>query len=330
MPDLTLASTVLSFIPVYKPYVWGGSNLPARLGRNNAPMLDRYAESWELSDHPDGMSVADSSPFEGRPLSQLVRDHGRDLIGAAMDGFPLLVKVLDAADRLSVQVHPDEQSAKLHGGEPKTECWFILDAAPGASVWAGLKPGIDEPTFRQALQNGTVETLLHAVPVRAGDLLFIPGGRVHAIGKGCLILEVQQRSNTTYRVFDWNRTGPDGKTRDLHVEQAMRTIRWDDSGSPLTAPGDWIRDGGGRRRTRLACPFFMLDEWALEGPVDIRHDGSSFHAWHGISGSWRIEPESGPAREWPSGVTALVPACMRRYRLVPLTADARLLRIALP
>lgn len=329
----SLQSAVLAFRPVYKPYVWGGQSLPLKLGRTDFPPLDRYAESWELSDHPDGMSVAEGGPYDRIPLGDLIRDYSRLILGQTDGHFPLLVKILDAAERLSVQVHPDNETALRYGGDPKTECWYILDAAPGASVWAGLNPGVTPDRFRRALQDGTVADLLRRVPVKRGDLLFIPGGRVHAIGEGCLILEVQQSSNTTYRVFDWNRTGTDGKPRDLHVEKALECIRWDDTGSPIAIPAPAVSEGLNSRVERLSCPYFRLDELVLREPLEVRHEGTSFHALHLVSGELGIEPmaaASSDSRIVRAGSTVLLPAAMRGYRLKPSRPGTRVIRITVP
>lgn len=325
MPD-PFQPAVLTFTPVYKPYLWGGTRLPKLFGRV-APKLDRYAESWELSDLAEGMSVAEAGPYAGRSLRDLMRDCGKDLTGRDASAFPLLIKILDAADRLSVQVHPDEDSAKEHGGQPKTECWFVLDAKPGAAVWAGLKPGVTSESFRRALDMNTVPDLLQCLPVSPGDLLYIPGGRVHAIGAGCLILEVQQTSNTTYRVYDWNRKDADGKPRERHVEQAMRTIRWDDTSSARIAPGPAIRQGANTIRDRISCPCFHLEELNLREPLAVRHAGDTFHALFTVSGGVRVRG-SGPETDLPAGTTALIPAAIRDYVLAPLHTEAAVIRIS--
>ena len=328
MPDF-LQPCVLTFTPVYKPYVWGGVSLPARLGRADAPKLDRYAESWELADHPDGMSVVSAGALAGRSLHDLVQRFGSALAGSAGPVFPILVKIIDAADRLSVQVHPDDLSARRYGGEAKTECWYVLDAAPGASIWAGLLPGVSALAFRRALGRGDATDLLQQVPVSRGDVLFIPGGRLHAIGAGCLMLEVQQPSNTTYRVFDWNRPGTDGKLRPLHVEEAMRTIRWNDTEPALVPAGMARVDGANTIWERLSCPYFRLEELSLREPLDTRHDGSTFHALYIRSGGVCIRGDGFEA-EFPAGVTALVPAAARAYTLAPRQAEAMAIRLSGP
>jgi mannose-6-phosphate isomerase len=319
---------VLTFTPVYKPYLWGGTRLPKLFGRV-APKLDRYAESWEISDLAEGMSVAEAGAYAGRSLRDLLRDYGKSVTGRDTSAFPLLIKILDAADRLSVQVHPDEVSAKEHGGHPKTECWFVLDAKPGAVVWAGLKPGVTPESFRHALESHGVPDLLQCLPVSTGDLLYIPGGRVHAIGAGCLILEVQQSSNTTYRVFDWNRKDADGKTRERHVEQAMRTIRWDDTSSARIAPGPILEQGANTIRDRIACPCFRVEELNLLEPLAVNHSGNSFHILFVVSGGVRVRG-SGPETDLPAGSTALIPAAVRDYLLEPLQENAAVIRISGP
>ncbi len=320
---------ILTFLPVYKPYVWGGTRLPERLGRTSTPDLPCYAESWELSDHPDGMSAVASGPYAGQTLHALMHDYGRAMTGRDATSFPLLIKILDAADRLSVQVHPDNDSARRHGGEAKTECWYILEAEPDASVWAGLQPGVTPDTFRAALDMGTIPDLLRQIPVTRGDLLFIPGGRVHAVGAGCLILEVQQSSNTTYRVFDWNRTGIDGKPRDLHIDQAMRIIQWNDTASALTTPGPEQSPGANRIRDRVACPYFKMEELTLHEPLNVRHAGDTFHALFTISGGLHIRG-SEIEIDLPAGTTALVPAAIPAYTIRPTQGIAEVLRISLP
>ena len=316
----------LTFTPVYQSALWGGRDLPAFQGRPDAPRLASYAESWELADHPDGMSIADTGPCAGRSLRDLMREQGRALTGSDAAAFPLLVKIIDAADRLSVQVHPDDDGARRHGGEAKTECWFLLDAAPGACVWAGLQPGVTPERFAAALKAGTVASLLQRMPVSTGDLLFIPGGRVHAIGAGCRILEVQQRSNTTWRLFDWNRTSPDGTPRPLHLKEGMQAIRWDETRDARTPAGPAIAQGANTVRERLACPYFRLEEWTLRGPRDEQHAGDSFHVLFTVSGSLHIGGH-GFRRHLPPRTTALLPAALTRYRLEPAGDTAQVIRI---
>ncbi|MCA1808667.1 MAG: type I phosphomannose isomerase catalytic subunit [Kiritimatiellia bacterium] len=251
----------LPLMPAYKDYIWGGDRIPRRYQRDLPP--GRYAESWEFSDRSEGVSVVADGPLRGRRLDELLAQYGADLVGAdvATERFPLLIKLIDARERLSVQVHPNDMTAPLTAGEPKTEAWYVLAADADAAVYAGFKPGTDEQALRSALLQGRVADLLERHAVRPGDLIYIPGGLVHAIGAGCLLLEVQQNSNTTYRVYDWDRVGADGSPRELHLEQALRVINW-------TARPRVIRPGPatpGERRRLLETPYFQLERLAPEG-----------------------------------------------------------------
>ncbi len=220
-------------------------------------------EAWELVDRADAQSVVAGGHWSGRTLGELWRSERARCFGgvAGPDQFPLLIKILDAEETLSVQVHPPVGLAAELGGEPKTEMWYLLDARPGGHLYAGLRRGVGREEFRAALGAGTVEQTLHRIEVQAGDAMFIPSGRVHAIGAGCRILEVQQNSDTTYRVFDWNRTGLDGNPRALHIEQSLRCINFDDPEPALAAPG---ADG-----TVVECPHFRVERIEVRESADL-------------------------------------------------------------
>ncbi|HOF89518.1 MAG TPA: class I mannose-6-phosphate isomerase, partial [Armatimonadota bacterium] len=223
----------LRFTPIYKEKVWGGRRLETLLGRA-LPPDQPIGEAWEVSDHPHGRSVVANGPDAGTPLDALIARHGAALLGArvaAEDGarFPLLVKYLDAEKPLSVQVHPDDAYAAEHAGElGKTEMWYVLHAEPDACLIAGLRAGVTREAFADALAHGDPAALLHRLPVSAGDTLFIPAGRIHAILPGLLLLEIQQNSDTTYRLYDWGRVGLDGTPRALHADEAMAVANWHD------------------------------------------------------------------------------------------------------
>lgn len=314
--------------PVYKDYIWGGQRIPRTYQRALPDGI--YAESWEVSDRPEGPSRVANGPLTGVALDDVIRRFGRDVTGPAGTGaaFPLLVKLIDARERLSLQVHPDDQSAPLCGGEPKTEAWHVLDAAPGARVFAGLKPGVTAEGFRAALAAGRLDTCLRAVPVQTGDTLFIPGGRIHAIGEGCLLLEVQQNSNTTYRVYDWGRAGADGQPRELHVEKAFQVIRWDDTGEPKTVPRPLSGPDGVPSVELVTSPYFQLERLDLAGPRACRHNGHGFHVLFTAGGAVAVEWAAGRV-DIPFGRSCLVPAAIREYRLTPRTS-CQVLRISLP
>lgn len=211
------------FIPVYKDYIWGGRNLE-RLGKELPE--GKVAESWELSCHPDGMSVVKNGTLRGRTLQGLIDEYGSKITGDyRTKTFPLLVKLIDAADKLSVQVHPDDNFALAHEGEfGKNEFWYVLDAKPDAYLIYDFKPSITRSDFEKAVCEDRVGDCLQIVPVRAGDFLNIPAGLIHSIGEGILLAEIQQSSNTTYRIFDYNRTDAKGTKRPLHLEKAWRSF----------------------------------------------------------------------------------------------------------
>lgn len=220
---------LLTFQPIFKERIWGGRNLERLYGKKLPP--GAIGESWEITDRPEGISVVDRGPQAGADLHGLLERHGRELLGearAAQGRFPLLVKILDAEDKLSLQVHPPPEVAARLGGEPKTEMWYIADAAPGAELYVGLRRGITKAEFARAIEKGTVADCFHRLKVRAGDAIFLPSGRVHAIGAGLVIFEIQQNSDTTYRVFDWNRLDDRGKPRDLHIAQSLESIDFAD------------------------------------------------------------------------------------------------------
>jgi mannose-6-phosphate isomerase len=220
----------LTFRPIFKERVWGGRKLE-KLYQKELPAGASIGESWEISDRPGDASIIANGPLAGKDLRWLMEHHAGDLLGpnaAKVDRFPLLVKILDAAEKLSLQVHPPATKAADLGGEPKTEMWYIAEADPGAELFVGLKRGVTRKEFERKTRDGTVADCFHRVTVEQGDVMFLPSGRVHALGAGCVIFEIQQNSDTTYRVFDWNRTGLDGKPRELHVEKSLASIDFED------------------------------------------------------------------------------------------------------
>ena len=243
----------IPFTPLFKERPWGGSTLEG-LGGRHLPAGKKIGESWELVDRPQDQSVVAQGHFAGKTLRWMMENHGRELMGECFNPkkpFPLLVKLLDCRERLSLQIHPPPGvAARLHG-EPKTESWFILKADPGASLMVGLKKGVTRQVFEQALKTHKLEPLVHAFSVQTGDYIFIPSGRIHAIGGGLLILEIQQNSDTTYRVFDWGRVGLDGKPRDLHVRESLESIDFND----FEPQPSLINHATG---TLVLCPEFVV------------------------------------------------------------------------
>lgn len=250
----------LLFQPIFKERVWGGRNIE-RLYQKPLPAGKPIGESWEISDRPEGVSIIANGPLAGKDLRWLMEQYGPEIVGSAAkpEGrFPLLIKILDAQETLSVQVHPPGPIAQQLGGEPKTEMWYITDAAPGAELFAGLKAGTTRDNFERSIASGTVADLLHRVPVKADDVMFLPSGRIHAIGAGNVIFEIQQNSDTTYRVFDWNRVGLDGKPRELHVAESLASIDFNDYEPGLIA-SKLSRNATFAERYLVHDPLFTVD-----------------------------------------------------------------------
>jgi mannose-6-phosphate isomerase len=252
----------LRFRPILRRYLWGGRRLES-LGKSLPPGND-YAESWEVVDRGDDQSVVLAGPLAGQTLGALVKEFGRPLLGrhAGAARFPLLFKFIDAQDRLSLQVHPDDaRAARLDPPDlGKTEAWVVLAAEPHSYIYAGLRRGIDRATLKHELARRTAELCCERLEPRAGDCFFLPAGVVHALGPGLLVAEVQQASNTTYRLYDYDRLGPDGRPRQLHVAEALEAIDYDYG--PVRAQSPQPTDVLGVERL-VACPKFVLDRWAI-------------------------------------------------------------------
>lgn len=319
--------TPLVFSHTYTSAIWGGGAIRSRFGRTDTP--DVCAESWEISGHPAGMSVVNGGPFDGRTLASLVDEFGVDLVGAKAPDphrFPLLIKLIDANRSLSVQVHPNETTAPITAGEPKTEAWVVLGAAPGAALYAGTAPGVTFEAFRDAAINGdAIVPTLARHDVREGDAYFIPGGVVHAIDAGCLIYEVQQSSDTTYRIYDWGRVGADGKPRQLHLDKALASV---DKSMPQVRAAcahDEVVDRGGTWRTYVSSPFFTIRELTIDsGATRIDLDGSTFMALFALEGEATVECKGGTVGIF-KGQSVLVPASAGAFRIAHATEATRML-----
>lgn len=315
----------LTFRPIFKRYLWGGRRLATLLGKPIGPEGD-YAESWEIADHPHGQSVITNGPLAGMSLHELVMGRPTELLGrhAPLSRFPLIFKFLDCQRDLSVQVHPDDAAAaRLDPPDlGKTEAWVILYADPGSRVWAGLKAGVDRAVLAEAVRSGRTADCLHGFEARAGDCIFIPAGTVHALGAGLVVAEVQQASDTTYRLYDWDRVGPDGKPRPLHVAEALAVI--DERRGPVwpVVPQPTERPGVERLVT---CDKFVLDRWRLKGAAVVGGD-DRFHVLSVLEGAVRLE---GMEAVLGRGQTVLLPACLGTRKLVP-EGETVLLEFYLP
>jgi mannose-6-phosphate isomerase len=317
----------LTFHPIFKDRVWGGREME-RLYKKKLPVGKPIGESWEISDRPDDASVIANGPLAGKNLRWLMENHRTELLGnvkpATGDRFPWLCKILDAREKLSLQVHPPAGKAAELGGEPKTEMWFIADAAPGAELFVGLKRGVTRAEFEKKVETGEVAECFHRVPVRAGDAMFLPSGRVHAIGAGLVIFEIQQNSDTTYRVFDWNRVGLDGKPRELHVAQSLASIDFNDF-EPALVQSKLSGEDPIQKRPLVHDPLFQVEAWRMNAGAGVSLKPRTLQIIAGLSG--QLEIQSGSASvKLSAGQFCLVPACLERTEL-RTKAGAALLRV---
>lgn len=293
--------------PVCKNYIWGGGRLRGEWGINAD--FDTIAEAWMLSAHPDGRCIAAGGPLRGMTLDEIVRGEPQ-IVSQDFDAasaFPLMVKLIDSADPLSIQVHPDDDYARRIGdGAGKTEMWYIIDHEPGARVCIGFARQVGRDEVEGRIADGTLADVLRFIEVKRGDCLFIPAGTIHSIGRGLLIAEVQQSSNTTYRVFDYGRLGADGRPRTLHVERALDVLSF--SPAVITPPGAGApRDVAGGTLTQLAeCSFFRAHILELNGTFECDMRGTFMSALC-LSGSAMLTADGGssPLR---TGTSVFVPA----------------------
>jgi mannose-6-phosphate isomerase len=308
----------LRFQPILRQLIWGGRRLGTVLEKPIGAAND-YAESWEISDYHEAVSVVSEGSLQGTSLRALVQNRSAELMGEGLSGvgqFPLLVKFIDAREDLSVQVHPDDEKGKrLAGDNGKTETWVIVDAPPGSLIYAGLKRGITREQFSAAIATGEVEPLLHRFSPRPGDCIMIDAGTVHAIGAGVLLAEIQQMSDATFRVYDWGRVGADGKPRELHVAQALESTDFAlgpvDPLEPVPVPAP-----GTNMRERLSrSSYFALERWRLSQPALL---GSSdrFTVLVGLAGSAEVRHQK-RRTVLAFGQTLLLPAAAGPCEIVP-------------
>ncbi len=310
----------LRFNPVYKDYIWGGNRIPKLFNRSKPDGI--YAESWEISTHPDGETTIANGPLAGKTLGDLLPEHRTALLGVNVKGgdFPLLIKLIDARDTLSVQVHPNDANAASVGGDPKTEMWYFLEGDGSAQIYCGLKLGVGQTEFLKAMKNKTFAGIMQSIPAEKGKAVFVPGGRVHAIGAGCLILEIQQNSNTTYRIYDWDRVDASGKGRELHIDKALQVIDWKNNGDPrCQICGTTIQ----------RCEFFQLDRFELNAAQKFPLSGKSFHALFIAAGSGKISWAGGEEKLSP-GQSWLVPAALESYTIHPAAGRLTVLCTTVP
>jgi mannose-6-phosphate isomerase len=291
----------LKFRPIYKQRIWGGQKLREVFDKD-LPPFEKIGESWELADLPNDKSVISNGELAGQTLISAIEKYAEEITGNEdfSGPFPLLIKFLDAQDILSVQVHPDPETCRRMGkGEPKTECWYIISAEPDAVIYKGLKEGVTKEQFVEAIEKGNVADMLAKIPVKAGECHFLPAGTAHAIGPGLLIAEIQMPSDTTYRVFDWNRVDEAGKSRELHIEEALESIHFDTSGDSLSVT----------TMGRLVdCEYFRIDKGHQGKDCELLLSPGQIRTLIIISGFGTILGTEGSSVEFMAGDTLLVPA----------------------
>lgn len=332
----------LTFEPVFRDYMWGGRRLEQLFGRNLPPGI--VAESWEISGHHTTPTRVAHGPLAGLSLPEVLARLGKDLVGRNAQGtlargrFPLLVKLLDANLDLSVQVHPDDRYALANEGDlGKTEMWYVLHAGPGAEIIYGLRPGITRDDLARAIAAGELAKTLRRIIVRPGDAVCIPSGTVHALLSGLVVAEIQESSDVTYRVYDWDRPGPSGRPRSLHEAKALEVIAFDRA-LPGVAQPQVVRQEAGVRVERLAsCVQFAVERVILDGGATFQGecDGASFEIWGAVEGQARVEHPAGAG--WPGGPVglraigwALLPAALGRFALRAVDGPCTLLRAYAP
>jgi|LakMenE01Jun11ns_1017448.scaffolds.fasta_scaffold9918813_2 mannose-6-phosphate isomerase len=311
--------------PHFRSYLWGGRQLASRLNKT-IPSEGVWAESWEIIDHSEHQSVVAGGPLDGKTLRQIASQAPEWLLGPGLNNLPLLLKYLDCQNVLSIQVHPNDDYARkmVPSDLGKTEAWYIVQRQPGAVLYAGLKAGVTSTQLQQAIAAGIVQECLHQVQPEPGDCVFIPAGTVHALGAGLLVAEIQQASNTTFRLFDWNRTGPDGKPRPLHIQQALDVIDFESGPARIQTVKPTSQSG---RQNLVTCDKFLLDRIS-EADSILLGDDNSFHFLTAPGGGVILEGEQF-REELKVGQSILLPAALR-HCTAKLEPNAVLLDMYLP
>jgi mannose-6-phosphate isomerase len=315
MANLNLTQPII-FEPLFIERPWGGRRLETQFGKRLPPKV-RIGESWEIVDRPEAQSIVRDGPLHAKTLHELWTQHQEEIFGdvAKFSRFPLLIKLLDAQEKLSLQVHPPENIARKVGSEPKTEFWYVAVTDSNADLFIGLRKAITRNQFEEAVRSGTVADHVHKIPVTAGNAMFLPAGRLHAVGAGNLLVEIQQNSDTTYRVFDWNRVDENGKARQLHVDQALQCINFDDIEPKLIEP---------KGELLVRHELFEIQKWDLNSPREIAPLGQ-FAIIGCLTGLLRCSDI-----DFAPGKFCLLPASSRDRQVSPRSAETSLLRVTIP
>ena len=302
--------------PAFKDYLWGGTKLRDEFGKKCD--YDKVAESWELSCHKDGNSVIADGEYAGMTLADYIQKAGKVVLGTdceKFENFPILIKLIDAKDNLSVQVHPDNEYAQRVEGEyGKTEMWYVVDCEPGASLLYGFTHEISKEEFKERIENNTLLEVTNRVEVHPGDMFFIEAKTLHAIGSGILIAEIQQNSNTTYRVYDYGRVGADGKTRPLHIEKALDVTSLTPPSHPVGPQGKKETFDGYVSTLLASCEYFTVHEMEISDKAELCADEKSFHSILVLDGSLTLRMD-GEDMKLVKGDSVFIPASAGCYTL---------------
>ena len=304
---------ILKLKPVFKDYIWGGTRLRDDFGYECD--LDPVAEGWLLSCHKDGMSTVDGGEYSGKALEDIIEKFGKiTTVGTRAEAFPyfpVLIKLIDAKDNLSIQVHPDnDYAARVEHEFGKTEIWYVLDAADDAKLIYGFKEKISSEQFRIAIEDNTLMDVLNVVNVKKGDLFFIEAGTVHAIGKGALIAEIQQNSNSTYRVYDYGRVGKDGKPRELHIDKAVDVSKTEPAKYDIKPFGEEKETNGGTAQLLTECELFTVNRYVTNSKMIFEADEKSFNHVLVLAGCGEID-----GKPFKKGDSFFVPANFGKYEI---------------
>ena len=303
------------FTPVYKDYLWGGNRFKKYFNRKITDEI--LAESWEISDRDEGMSIIENGYFAGTSLKKMVKKYPTEIVGKNFKGssFPLLIKIIDAKKRLSLQVHPDEKNAKKFGGEPKNELWHFLEN-DDSTIFYGLKNKIKKDNFLDILNSNKVDDILNKFMLKKGSNVLVPGGCIHAINAGSLILEIQQNSNTTYRIHDWNRVDADGNSRELHINKALEVMNLNVNNDPIVKTNIIEKNDSFIRTKILDKPYFKVEHINLKNIFTQTMNHSTFHTLFVSEGSVELKWNDKDILKIDKGRSVLIPAVINKYYLL--------------
>jgi len=318
----------IRFTPIYKDYIWGGDRIIKKYNRK-VPS-GRYAESWEICDCDNQSSIVENGGYKGLSLASLLFEWQDKLIGIGrpFKKFPLLVKLLDSKEKLSIQVHPGELTAKKLKADPKNEAWYVLESNR-SHVFVGFKHEVSKEIFKEAVTRKRLPEILRKINIKEGDVINIPGGIIHAVCEGSLLFEVQQNANATYRIYDWDRVDDEKKSRELHLLQAMQTIDFQDDRNPVVKPEILFSDENYTYFKLLQTASFKMEKVIIKTRWIFDSDQSSFQIYFCLKGSAIISAD-GAAERIICGQTYLVPALAKEIKIISENKECEILKVTLP